>query len=181
MMKILITDNKKDEDFLRKKLGELDLKKEDPKELRQLGRNMRKTMNEASGIGLSANQVGVSKRLFVAQVPDKEGVSKFYVVINPKIIKKSSETSGLEEGCLSIPKKFGMVERPTSIMVEGFNISAKKIFKELLDFLEIKSDIPSIVGTTYNTYGEPLGNFGTKIVKNKMLNNLTKKIFSKNF
>ena len=127
MMKILITDNKKDEDFLRKKLGELDLKKEDPKELRQLGRNMRKTMNEASGIGLSANQVGVSKRLFVAQVPDKEGVSKFYVVINPKIIKKSSETSGLEEGCLSIPKKFGMVERPTSIMVEGFNISAKKI------------------------------------------------------
>ena len=66
------------------------------------------------------------------------------------------------------------------IIFEEFSQNPKKIFKELLDFLEIKSDTPSIVGTTYNAYGEPLGDVGTKIVKNKILNSLAKKILSKN-
>ena len=66
------------------------------------------------------------------------------------------------------------------IIFEEFTQNPKKIFQELLDFLEIKSDIPSIVGTTYNAYGEPLGDIGTKMVKNKILNNLAKKILSKN-
>ncbi|MEK7077169.1 MAG: peptide deformylase, partial [Patescibacteria group bacterium] len=59
-MKILTIENKKDEKYLRTPVSPLDFKQEDLKELRVLIRDMRKTMREAPGVGLSANQVGVS-------------------------------------------------------------------------------------------------------------------------
>ena len=63
-MKIVTIDNKKDEDFLRTPTKEVDLEKEDKKELRKLIKNMRKKMIETAGVGLSANQVGINKKIF---------------------------------------------------------------------------------------------------------------------
>jgi len=56
------------------------------------------TMYSNNGIGLAASQVGINMRLFIIDIDDvtKEGM----VFINPNIIKKSTKTNFIEEGCL---------------------------------------------------------------------------------
>lgn len=92
------------------------------KDIKELISEMRRTMKEAEGIGLAAPQVGKPLRLFVAEVN-----KKFYVLINPEIIKASKDLAVMEEGCLSIPGFFGEVRRPAKITIVGLNQSGKKI------------------------------------------------------
>lgn len=119
--------NKEQEKVLRRKLPPVDLTRENTKELKELVKRMRAVMREANGIGLSANQMGVEKRLFVAQVPDDQGRVKFYAVVNPKIVKTSKDTAVLEEGCLSVPERYGFVERPLRVTLQGFDVNGKKL------------------------------------------------------
>ena len=56
------------------------------------------TMKKSNGIGLAAPQIGISLRLFVADIGDDVK----HVFINPQITQTSSETEFYEEGCLSI-------------------------------------------------------------------------------
>ncbi|MEK7191981.1 MAG: peptide deformylase [Patescibacteria group bacterium] len=114
--------NKKDEKFLRQKTVNFDFKKHSQAEIRELVKTMRQMMKKASGIGLSANQIGLNIKTFVAQVENK-----FYAVFNPEILQKSKETSSLDEGCLSVPGVYGIVERPEKITLAGYNSSGKKI------------------------------------------------------
>ena len=126
--KVLNITSKKEEAFLRKRVPHLNLSHENKKELKTLIKNMWKIMKENNGIGLSANQIGLHKRLFVAQVPDENGRPKFYAIINPEIIKSSSQKMPSEEGCLSVPlETTGIVERPEKITLQGFNAEGKKI------------------------------------------------------
>lgn len=71
------------------------------------------TMFKAEGVGLAAPQVGILKRVAVVSVNGE----KIYELVNPVITSASGKQIG-EEGCLSIPKKFGLVERPNKITVE---------------------------------------------------------------
>ncbi|PIP30098.1 peptide deformylase [Candidatus Jorgensenbacteria bacterium CG10_big_fil_rev_8_21_14_0_10_54_38] len=119
--------NKNEEKVLRRKLPPVDLARENTKELKELVKQMRTEMRKANGIGLSANQVGVEKRLFVAQVPDDQGRVKFYAVVNPEIVKTSKDTAVLEEGCLSVPERYGFVERPLRVTLQGFDVNGKKL------------------------------------------------------
>ncbi len=112
---------------LRKKLPPLALERERTGELRDLVRTMRAVMKSANGVGLSANQIGLTERLFVAQVPDREGRQRFYAIVNPTITKTSPETVSVEEGCLSVPHQYGIVERPARVTLEGHDIRGKKI------------------------------------------------------
>ncbi len=64
--------------------------------------DMKKTMAENHGVGLSANQVGICKRFFVANIG-----TKFGVFINPEIIGNGKEELEQLEGCLSILGKDG--------------------------------------------------------------------------
>lgn len=105
----------------------LDLKKENVKELKELVKKMRAVMNESNGVGLSANQIGVAKRIFVAQVPDEHSEIKFYAVVNPTITKKSFKKAPLEEGCLSTPNTYGVIERPERITLKGYTVDGKKL------------------------------------------------------
>lgn len=125
--KIVTVGNKKSEKFLREKTAEFDFKKHKPKEIRDLVRQMRETMKKANGVGLSANQIGLSHRMFVAQVPDAQGKPKFYAIFNPKIEKSSSEKEPLEEGCLSTPEMYGIVERSSRVTLSGFDQRGKRI------------------------------------------------------
>lgn len=127
MMSIITIDNKKQEKFLRKKTLTVDFAREDKRELRELVKKMRRIMREANGIGLSANQIGIAKRLFVAELPDAHGRIKFYAIANPEIVKESSEKVAEEEGCLSVPEQFGQVERFYRVTLSGQNISGKKL------------------------------------------------------
>jgi peptide deformylase len=126
-LKLTTIENKKDEKFLRTPTKEVDLEKENKKELRELIKKMRRKMVEWDGVGLSANQAGINKKIFVAQIPADYGEPKFYAVINPEITKKSKETEEMNEGCLSVPGVFGPVERSLKVTLEGKNIEGKKI------------------------------------------------------
>ena len=125
--KILIISNKKEEKLLRKEVGEIDFGKVKRSELFSLILRMRKTMRLAHGIGLSANQIGLNLRLFVAEVPDSEGSLKFYAVFNPKLGKVGKEKVALEEGCLSVPDTYGLVERPSRVLLTGFDKNGRSI------------------------------------------------------
>lgn len=76
---------------------------------------MTKAMYEASGVGLAAPQVGVSKRVIVADVG--EGLVE---LINPEILYLEGTQVGLE-GCLSVPDVIGEVERAEKVRVTGLN------------------------------------------------------------
>ncbi len=124
---ILVVAVKKEEKFLRKKAEDFDFKKFTRKEVNDLVARMRRIMQVANGIGLSANQIGLDFRVFVAEVPDRNGDKKFYAVFNPKIEKVSEEKVPYEEGCLSIPGKWGDVIRPEKIVISGFDKTGKSV------------------------------------------------------
>lgn len=119
--------HKKDEKFLRKKTVPFDFKKFTRKEVNDLITRMRRIMHAANGIGLSANQIGLEFAVFVAEVPDAQGGMKFYAVFNPKIEKISKDAVAFEEGCLSVPGKWGDVTRAEEIVVSGQNKMGKKV------------------------------------------------------
>jgi peptide deformylase len=86
---------------------------------------MKRIMHEANGVGLSANQIGLEFKVFVAEVPDAQGGSKFYAVFNPEIERTSTEKIVIEEGCLSIPGSFGEVERAERVAIKGYDKNGK--------------------------------------------------------
>ena len=78
--------------------------------------DMIETMRAADGVGLAAPQVGVLRRVVVIETPD-EGLIE---LINPKIIAYSGEQES-EEGCLSIPGRWGTTKRPMHVTVRAMN------------------------------------------------------------
>ena len=110
------------EQVLRKKCEEV---KKIDKDIKKLVVDMIQTMESNAGIGLAASQVGVLKRVLVAQVDLKN--QQILVLINPKIIKKSKEKEIDEEGCLSFPGIILKIKRAKEIEVEGQDFNGKKI------------------------------------------------------
>ena len=82
----------------------------------QLIDDMIETMRAADGVGLAAPQVGVLRRIVVIETPD-DGLIE---LINPKIIAFAGEQRS-EEGCLSIPGKYGTTVRPMHVTVRATN------------------------------------------------------------
>lgn len=80
-------------------------------------KDMADTMYEAEGIGIAAPQVGVLKRIFVIDINDETGLKVF---INPEIIETSGKQEDVE-GCLSVPERNALVERPEKIKVRAMN------------------------------------------------------------
>ena len=81
----------------------------------QLLDDMIDTMRAADGVGLAAPQVGILRRIVVIETP--EGL---FELINPKIIAYSGEQES-EEGCLSIPGRWGITRRPMHVTVRAMN------------------------------------------------------------
>lgn len=125
-LKILTIDNKENKKFLAKKTEVFDFKKFKPSDITKLINTMKKIMKKAGGIGLSANQIGLPYQIFIAEIPEKNG-NKLYAVFNPKIEKLGGEKINLEEGCLSVPKTYGLVPRYEKITITGFNRYGKPI------------------------------------------------------
>ena len=88
----------------------------------QLLDDMAETMRSANGLGLAAPQVGVLRRIAVIDVG--EGIIE---LINPKIISTSDELIKDIEGCLSVPGKWGYVERPKIVAVRALDRNGKEI------------------------------------------------------
>lgn len=77
--------------------------------------DMLDTMYEKFGVGLAAPQVGVLKNIVVIDVGEGP-----IVLINPEIVEASGEQTG-EEGCLSVPGKWGIVTRPEHVKVRALD------------------------------------------------------------
>ena len=77
--------------------------------------DMLDTMYDKNGVGLAAPQVGVLKQIVVIDVGEGP-----IILINPEILETSGEQTG-EEGCLSVPGKWGLVKRPNHVKVRAYN------------------------------------------------------------
>ena len=84
---------------------------------RRLIDDMVSTMYAAPGVGLAAPQVGVRKRIIVVDPTDGEGNPRLVRMVNPEITARSDELVEHEEGCLSLPEFYEILERPRAIEV----------------------------------------------------------------
>ena len=75
------------------------------------------TMREAQGVGLAAPQVGILRRMFVAEPTPGE----VYCFVNPEIIATEGEQE-CQEACLSVDGRYGLVDRPEKITIRGLNM-----------------------------------------------------------
>tara|TARA_B100000029_G_scaffold162894_1_gene158972 strand:- start:6718 stop:7299 length:582 start_codon:yes stop_codon:yes gene_type:complete len=85
--------------------------------IRDLAKDMLRSMYTAKGIGLAAPQVGVHKQLLVIDLDLENPTNPPLVLINPEIITTSASVETYEEGCLSIPEVYMDVIRPSSVKV----------------------------------------------------------------
>jgi peptide deformylase len=93
-------------------------------ELESLVQDMFDTMYDAGGVGLAAQQIGLSLRLFVM---DCDGIK--LVAANPEIILTEGEQSG-EEGCLSVAKVPAELKRPDQAVLRAQGIDGETFERE---------------------------------------------------
>jgi peptide deformylase len=93
-------------------------------ELESLVQDMFDTMYDAGGVGLAAQQISLSLRLFVM---DCDGIK--LVAANPEIISVEGEQDG-EEGCLSVAKVPANLERPAKAVLRAQDIHGKTFERE---------------------------------------------------
>ena len=123
--------------------------------------DMIETMRDAPGVGLAANQVGVSLRVIVIEVPEEreeeDGAAerplqrRLLTLINPQIVKRSGQRL-LEEGCLSIPGYKAEVSRSVSVTVKGLNRDGKEVRVKAKDDLlaeALEHEIDHLNGVLY--------------------------------
>jgi peptide deformylase len=91
----------------------------------RLADEMAETMYAAPGVGLAAPQVGVSERLIVVDVRNREGIKGLITLINPEIIEAEGRAVE-EEGCLSLPGITENVPRAERVLVRGHDLDERE-------------------------------------------------------
>lgn len=91
-------------------------------EIKHIFKRMHATMHDDGGIGLAANQVGLTIRILVVDLQDGEHV---YSMANPEITWASEEKFIYKEGCLSFPTHYADVERAKEIHVKFMDENGK--------------------------------------------------------
>ncbi len=95
-------------------------------EVRRLLDDMLETMYAAPGIGLSAIQVNIPRRVVVVDVAREGETAQPIYMINPEIVQFGDEGAVYDEGCLSLPDHFAEIERPESVRVSYVDRDGKK-------------------------------------------------------
>ncbi|MGZ4152842.1 MAG: peptide deformylase [Actinomycetota bacterium] len=90
--------------------------------LRRLIEDMFETMYDAPGVGLAAQQVGISSRFFVYD--DGDGHRGF--IANPELFDHAGSDEH-EEGCLSIPGPFHPTSRATRVRIRGLDQDGRPV------------------------------------------------------
>lgn len=102
--------------------------------LKKLVRDMAETMYAAPGIGLAASQVDVHKQVIVVDVSERH--DSLVVLVNPEIVETSG-VSDIEEGCLSVPGVYDIVERAERVKVRAFDQNGKPFTLEAQGLLAV--------------------------------------------
>jgi len=143
--------------------------------------DMADTMYQAPGVGLAASQVGITKRVIVADIKPRERISEspedeeillppdrseLIELINPEIVFSEGEVVG-EEGCLSIPGFVSDVKRKYNVVVEGYNRDGEPIQIECEDLLArvFQHEIDHIDGILFI---DRLGRLKRELLKKKI-------------
>jgi peptide deformylase len=136
---------KPQEELLRKKcmpLSKKDLKnKVIQKEIDELvnfvyGKNNKgekRNKNMVMTVGLSANQVGIDKRVSVVDLAiGRKKYSDIHVLINPEIIWKSKTLIERSESCINLPNVWGIVKRSKKVKVKALDRSGNELLLTLV-------------------------------------------------
>jgi len=112
------------------------------------------TMYAEKGIGLAAVQVGVLKRVLVADVTwrDEDGTpGEQHVLVNPEIVENSADLNVYKEGCLSFPDQFSDVTRPKTVRVRYQDLQGASQEKDFAGLLAtcIQHEIDHLNGVTF--------------------------------
>jgi peptide deformylase len=108
---------------------------------------MAKFMTANGGVGLAAPQLGIKKRIFIMG-----NFTKLVACINPVIVTLSEDRQAELEGCLSFPDLFMKVKRPTSCVVQYYNIGGTKIERELtgMEARVFQHEFHHLIGVTFD-------------------------------
>ena len=103
------------------------------KDLKNIIRDMKDTLKKAKGLGIAAPQVGLDIRafIFITDYGTRQQVVR--EAINPEVISASEQQALGEEGCLSLPGKFGNVYRPNEVIVSFYDVTGDKHQMRLVD------------------------------------------------
>ena len=152
--------------------------------LRDLLKNMWKTMYSANGVGLAAPQIGLSIRIFIidtfpfseqeelSKKESSELVSFKKVFINPKIVEQNGNDWDFNEGCLSIPDIREDVSRKESIKISFLdeNFISKELILKGIRARVVQHEYDHLDGILFTDH---LSSFKKRILKNK-LNDISK-------
>ena len=115
--------------------------------------DMTNLMINARGMGLAANQIGITKRFFAFGHESFDKLQKPAIIWNPSIVRESDERTVDEEGCLSFLGVFVKVVRPKKVTVKWQNIKGETLMQHL-DGMESKCfqhENDHLNGITFNT------------------------------
>jgi peptide deformylase len=102
--------------------------------LKKLVADMAETMYAAPGIGLAAIQVDVPKRVIVVDVSERR--DSLVVLVNPEIVEGTG-VSDIEEGCLSVPGIYELVERAERVKVRAHDQNGNPFTLEAQGLLSV--------------------------------------------
>lgn len=133
--------------------------------IRQLIDDMAETMYAAPGIGLAATQVNVHERVIVIDISETH--DELRVFINPEIVSESGREES-EEGCLSVPGIFDMVQRAERVTVRALDRDGKPFELQADGLLAvcIQHEMDHLKGKVFVDY---LSNLKRNRIKAKLL------------
>ena len=97
-------------------------------EVRRLADDLLETMYSARGIGLAAVQVGIARRVVVADVSRERNAP--LALVNPRVAAAHGEEAEFEEGCLSVPGVYETVSRPERVRIEAWDRDGNAVSME---------------------------------------------------
>ena len=132
-------------------------------DFKKLVEDMFLTLEEASGVGLAAPQIGKNIRLFVVDCTpwgdeNPELAEYRRVFVNPEIYERSEETSLFEEGCLSLPGIHENVRRPVRVKMRYLDENFEPHDEEFdgLPARVIQHEYDHLEGTVFTDRVNPL-------------------------
>jgi peptide deformylase len=99
------------------------------RQVKDLVSDMVDTLKKAKGLGLSAVQIGVLKRVFIVDLSVVDLTETLRVFINPEILETSGEAE-MEEGCLSFPGIYQKIVRPAVVKVKATDLEGREFVLE---------------------------------------------------
>jgi peptide deformylase len=135
-------------------------------EIKALASNLLETMYEGKGIGLSATQANIHKRILVVDVSEEKDSP--LILINPKIEVLNEEEEVNSEGCLSVPGFFEEVSRPSEINITALNLEGEKftIVATNLLAVAVQHEMDHLEGKIFVDF---LSNLKRQRIKKKLL------------